>query len=45
MEMCDLLPKARRIGFFNTMKLDQAVEFDRGDVGVPGGLQVIIQMY
>jgi hypothetical protein len=38
--MEDLLPKKRRQRLFDSLGFDAPLEFDRGDIGVPGGLQV-----
>jgi hypothetical protein len=41
--MEDLLPKSRRQRLFESLGFDAPLEFDRGDIGVPGGLQVTPQ--
>jgi hypothetical protein len=38
--MCDLLPKARRQAYFDSLGFDNPIDFDRADVGVAGGIQV-----
>ncbi len=38
--MCDQLTKAQRRGYFDSLNLDRPAEFDRGDIGVPGGIEV-----
>ena len=38
--MCDLLPKQRRQAYFDSLHFERPVEFDRGDIGVPGGIEV-----
>ena len=40
MEMEDLLPMSRRQMLFDSQGFDKPIEFDIGDIGVPGGLQV-----
>jgi hypothetical protein len=39
--MEDLLPLSRRQRLFDSLGFDAPLEFDRGDIGVPGGLQVL----
>ena len=39
-EMESLLPMRQRMILFDRLGFDQFIEFDRGDVGVAGGLQV-----
>jgi hypothetical protein len=38
--MEDLLPLARRKRLFDSLGFGEAIEFDRGDIGVAGGLEV-----
>ena len=39
-EMEDVLPKAWRLSIFDSLGFNQPLDFDHGDIGVAGGLQV-----
>ena len=39
-EMCDQLLARHRQAYFDSLRFDDPTEFDRGDIGVPGGLKV-----
>jgi len=40
-EMCDQLTKTQRRRYFDSLHFERYVEFDRGDIGVPGGIEAL----